>query len=155
MKAADFASSIQKNKQFNDFVLAAIYVKRGDTYLAAQNFRQAAAEYSRAVHDDNSYSIDRWKPISGVVGAQYLIDAQTLNFSQGNLVSLWLRVQNTKFENYNQSNYQVDCSGRRIKTLSSVNYDSAGNVRNSFGTQEWENIAPETTGEYLFNGMCH
>jgi tetratricopeptide (TPR) repeat protein len=154
MSQANFTGQYRKNKQFDDFVLAELYVKRGDTYLAAQNFRKAAAEYSRAVHDDSKYAIDRWKTISKSSNMEYFIDTQTLSFTNGKVVSLWVKAQKVKSANYNQSNYQIDCGDRKIKSLSSANYDSSGSPKNSIGEQQWETIAPETLGEFLYNGMC-
>ncbi len=155
MSSADFVGNYQKkDKPFEDFVLAELYVDRGDTYLAAGNFRKASHEYGRAVHDDKSYAIDRWRPISKSLDTQYLADVQTFDFTQGNIVSLWVKAQKAKSETYNQTNYQIDCRGRKIRGSSSVNYDSAGNPRNSLRDQEWESIAPETVGELLYKGMC-
>jgi tetratricopeptide (TPR) repeat protein len=154
MSQANFTGHYKENKQFDDFLLAELYAKRGDTYLAAQNFRKAAAEYLRAVHDDSKYPIDRWKAIFKSPNIEYFIDTQTLNFTADKVVSLWVKAQKLKSVNYNQTNYQVDCAGRKIKSLSSANYDPSGSPRYSIGEKQWEPIAPETLGEFLYNGVC-
>jgi len=86
---------------------------------------------------------------------EYSVDTQTLNFSHGNVVSLWVKVRKGRYKNYEQQTiYEIDCSGQKIKAASSISYDSLGNVRNISTGQEWQNIAPETVGEVLFSGMC-
>ena len=154
MSTADFSGQYQKNKEFSDFVLAGLYVSRGDVYLNAGRFRKASNEYARALHTDPSYVMDRWKVISKGQDPEYSVDTQTLNFSHGNVVSLWVKVRKSRSQNYRQTNYEIDCSGRKIKAASSINYDSLGNARNSSTDQEWRNIAPETIGEILYSGMC-
>ncbi len=99
MSSADFVGNYQKkDKPFEDFVLAELYVDRGDTYLAARNFRKASHEYARAGHDDKSYVIDRWRSISNSFDTQYFVDVQTFDFTQGNVVSLWVKAQKAKSE---------------------------------------------------------
>ena len=154
MRTADVSGQYQKNKEFSDFVLAGLYVSRGDVYLNAGRFRKASNEYARALHTDPSYVMDRWKVISKGQDPEYSVDTQTLNFSHGNVVSLWVKVRKSRSQNYQQTNYEIDCSGRKIKAASSINYDSLGNARNSSTDQEWRNIAPETIGEILYSGMC-
>jgi tetratricopeptide (TPR) repeat protein len=154
MSAADFSGQYQKNKEFSDFVLAGLYVSRGDVYLNAGRFREASNEYARALHTDPSYVMDRWKTISRGQGPEYFVDTQTLNFSPGNVVSLWVKVRKGKSQNYQQTNYEIDCSDRKIKAVSSMNYDSLGNARDLSTDREWQNIAPETIGEILYSGMC-
>jgi hypothetical protein len=154
MSQTNFAGQYRKNKQFDDFVLAGLYANRGDTYLAARNFRKAAAEYSRAVHDDANYAFDRWKTIFKRSDMEYFVDIQTLDFTQGNIVSLWVKSERLKSENYNQVNYQIDCSGRRIKAVSSARYDSLGNATNLTDDRDWQIIVPESMGELLHTAMC-
>jgi len=154
MSAANFSGQYQKNKEFSDFVLAGLYVSRGDVYLNAGRFRKASNEYARALHADPSYVTDRWKVISRGQDPEYSVDTQTLNLSHGNVVSLWVKVRKGRSQNYQQTNYEIDCSGRKIKATSSINYDSLGNARNLSTDQEWQYIAPETNGEILYSGMC-
>lgn len=154
MSAADFTGQYSQNKHFDDFVLAELYVKRGDMYLDAGNFRKASSEYARAVHDDSSYQVDRWKAIAGRQHIQYFLDIQTLDFAQGSIVSLWIKGQATKGPTYSETNYDIDCSGRRIKSKSSTIYNAAGNPVASSREEKWEVIAPETFAEVLYKGMC-
>lgn len=155
MRSADFAGQLQKNKLFDDFVLADLYGNRGDVYLSANKFRQASADYKRARQVYTHYTMDRWKVLSKGVSQEYSIDAQTLDFSRGTIVSLWVKSQGTRSKNYEQTNYEIDCSGQKIKAASYIRYDSQGNALRSGSEKDWQNIAPDTLGELLYRGMCH
>jgi hypothetical protein len=139
-------------KAFEDFVLAGLYVNRGDAHLRALRFRKAAGEYARARRIySRATGFDRWKAVSGTADTEFTVDIQTLGFSQGNVASLWLKTATTKSQAYRLANYQVDCSGRRLKTLASMTYDAKGNVVRSSPGQP---VAPETIGEMLHIGAC-
>ena len=74
-----------------EFVLGDLYASRGDAYLLAGNFRTAAKDYARAITEGSTSIMDRWKIISKTSDSEYSVDIQTLDFSQGNIVSLWLK----------------------------------------------------------------
>ncbi|MGC2420247.1 MAG: tetratricopeptide repeat protein [Candidatus Acidiferrales bacterium] len=155
MKPSDFVSQYQKNRSpFEDFILAGLYDKRGTSYLNAGDFRRASIEYARALSDDHTYSLDRWKPVSKDADSETDVDVQTLNFAQGNMVSLWIKTSNASSQTNTQTNYEIDCSGTRIKSLGSFSYNSAGNPTESVPEGEWQVIVPEAIGEILHNGMC-
>jgi tetratricopeptide (TPR) repeat protein len=155
MSSADFAGQLQKNKPFDDFILADLYGNRGDVYVSANKFRQASADYNRARQVYTHYTMDRWKALSKGVSENYFIDAQTLDFSRGTIVSLWVKSQGAKSKNYEQTNYEIDCSRQKIKAASYIRYDSQGNALRSGSEKDWQNVAPETLGELLYRGMCH
>ncbi len=162
MSSVDFANNYKhdlvnsgEEKQPNkEFVLGDLYTSRGDTYLLAGNFKNAAKDYARAIYEGSTSIIDRWRTISKNSDTEYFIDAQTIDFGQGNLVSLWVKILNTNTQNYSQQNYQIDCSGRKIKSISGTNYNYAGDVAFTSPTQDWQTIVPESIGEILYNGMC-
>ena len=155
MSPADFTGQYQKNtKPYEDFVLAGLYVGRGNAYLHKGNFKKAAGEYSRALHDDSTYVYDRWESISKTAENEYLIDTQTLDFSQAGNVSLWVQISNTNDNSYFRTNFQINCTDRKIKSASSTRYDSTGNVTGTIPEQDWQSVVPETIGEALYNGMC-
>jgi tetratricopeptide (TPR) repeat protein len=159
--AKDFSDNYKHNlgnnseakKPYQDFILGDLYVSRGDTYLLSGNFKNASKDYSRAVLAGSSSITDRWRFLSKNIDGQYYIDAQTLDFSQGNLASLWVKTTNNS-GNYDEQNYQIDCSGKKIKSLSATSYDISGNVINTIGEQEWQSVVPDSIGEILYNGMC-
>src|SRR5205823_6184238 len=126
----------------------------GDIYLKAGRFRKAASDYARALHAYPRYEMDRWKPIFRRAGEEYSIDTRTLDLSPDNTVSLWVKVQGTKSENYDQAKYEIDCSGQRIKAASYIRYDPRGNALRSRSENDWQNVVPDTVGEVLYSGMC-
>src|SRR6202041_2156499 len=156
MSYSDFSGQYQKNnKPFEDFILAGLYADRGDSYLAEGNFKKAANEYGRALHSDSTYVFDRWKGISKVPDTEVSIDTRTLNFSQGSIVSLWIKTVHSKSPIYAEANYQIDCPNEKIKVISSVNYNSLDQVLDSKEFKgDWESIVPESLGEILHKGMC-
>jgi tetratricopeptide (TPR) repeat protein len=155
MSSADFARHYEKNKPFDDFILAGLYRTRGDVYLSAGKFRQASAEYARAHQACTYYTMDRWKVLTKGVNQEYSFDAQTLDLSHGTIVSLWVKSQGTRSKNYDQTNYEIDCSGQKIKAASYIRYNSQGHAVRSGSEKDWQNIAPETLGELLYRGMCY
>lgn len=155
MSSADFSGQYLKNsKPFEDFILAGFYESRGDTYLAERSFRKAGNDYARAHHTDASYVVNRWKAISTNPEVEYSIDTQTLDFTNANTVSLWLKTLRGKSGSSVEEQYQIDCSGREIKLISSMTHNSSGR-ETSFGPEgDWQPIVPDTLGETLYNGMC-
>ncbi len=155
ISSKDFFDSVHGNtKPYEDFILAGLYAGRGDVYLSKGNVRKAKQEYSRALRNDHTYSIDRWKAIFKDLDKESSIDFNTLDFSQPNLVSVWLKTVNTGSQNSTQQNYQIDCSGRKIKLLASTSYNLYGAPINTTTEQSWESIFPETMGETLYNDLC-
>lgn len=155
MSPTDFSGQYLKNSNpFEDFILAGLYEERGNAFLAEGDFRKAANDLARAHHTDSTYVIDRWKTISTNPGSEFSIDTQTLDFSNGNPVSLWLKSLRRKTGSYVEEQYQIDCSGREIKLISSIAYSPSGR-QTSFGTEgDWQPIVPDTIGETLYKGMC-
>jgi hypothetical protein len=155
ISSKDFADQYVKNiKPFEDFIIAGLYGSRGDAYLNKGNYKKAAIDYARAKHDDSTYALGRWHLISKTSDTEYYVDAQTLDFSKGNIVSLWLKSLYTNTQSYDQQNYQIDCSSRKIKSVSATSYNSLGSVTNTGGELDWQSINPDSIGEILYNGMC-
>ncbi len=154
----DFAKSLlHDNKEYTGGTsLADAYISRGDTYLAKGNFRNVAKEYTRAISENHYYadivSSNRWKII--LRNPDISVDTQTLDFTKGNTVSLWLKSVSANSKSYSEQNYQIDCSGKRIKSVSLTDYDAYGDAMNTTGEQGWQSIVPESIGEVLHNGMC-
>jgi len=152
-KFSEVYASVEKPME--EFVIAGLYVSRGDSYLRAGHFRKAAAEYARSTRIyTHSIEFDRWKVFSQTPDAEFAVDIQTLDFSQRNLVSLWLKVTPVKSQAYQQQNYQIDCAERRLKILSAMAYDAKGRMIGSSPETDWERIGPETIGEMLHSGAC-
>lgn len=159
MSSSDFISNYKENnnKTGCDFVFATLYSNRADVYINKLDFKRATREYARATNCDADYvsTLDRWKIISKISDSEYSVDIQTIDFSQGNTVSLWVKILNTNAQNFSQQNYQIDCSGRKIKSASATNYNASGHVIYTSPSQDWQNIVPESIGEILYKGMCN
>jgi len=149
----DAVNKTEDKKPFKDFVLGDLYTSRGDAYLASGNFKEAAKDYARATYEGSTSILDRWRLISKTPDTEYYIDAQTMDFGPSN-VSLWVKILNTNTQGYSQQNYQIDCSGRKLKSASATNYNSLGNVIFTSPAQDWQSIVPDSIGEMLYNGMC-
>ncbi len=157
MTSTDFLQNMQKNSEpYGDFILSDLYVARGDAYIKAGDFKKASLDYARAVHNDSAYaqSLDRWKKLSVSGNTEYDVDIQTLDFSQGNSVSLWIKIINTDDQSYSKSNFELNCSEKKIKSASAINYGIDGAVIGSIPEQDWSHIVPETIGETIYNAMC-
>jgi tetratricopeptide (TPR) repeat protein len=155
MDSAGFAKIYAENqKRYEEFVTAGHYVSRGDAYLQSGHFKRAAQDYARANAVSSGATDDRWKVVANDPSTELSVDVQTLDFTQGNLVSVWTKVVARHGNGYQQDNYQFDCRGRRMKTLASMRYDDGGNALWSHPEGEWQAVAPETIGERLFAGMC-
>ncbi|MCX6763726.1 MAG: tetratricopeptide repeat protein, partial [Candidatus Moranbacteria bacterium] len=158
MSSVDFVGNYKDNskKIGCDFVFATLYSNRADVYISKGDFKGATREYTRATHCDEKYTstLDRWKTISKTSDTEYLVDSQTIDFSQGNVVFLWAEILNTNDKSYSKSNFQINCSEKKIKSLSATNYNSVGNITGNIPAQDWQSVIPETIGEVLYNGMC-
>lgn len=154
MKPSDFYGQYQKNtKPFEDFILAGLYEDRGDSYLHARNCKEAAEDYARAIQDDSTYPLNRWKVIFKTTDSQISVDVQTLDCSE-NTASLWLKISKSNSSVYDQINYQVNCPVRQMKSLAWVRYNSLGKPIRTDGEQEWQVIVPGSTGEIVYNAVC-
>ncbi|MDB5266628.1 MAG: Tetratricopeptide 1 repeat-containing protein [Parcubacteria group bacterium] len=157
MSSADFVGQYQKNTNPNDdFILAGLYADRAATYLNKGDYKNASSEYKRALRYDKKYvqTMDRWKMLSNNGAMEYRLDIETLDFSKGSLVDLWLKSTDTNLKTSVQQNLEIDCAGRRVKPLSSTAYDISGNAGRSSGEQDWQNVIPESLGEILYKGAC-
>ena len=158
MSNEDFASHYAENtKSFLSAgnIIANLYGSRGDTYLKAGNFKRAASEYARALHAWSQYAPDdRWKVFASTPTLEYSLDVQTLDFGKNGIASLWVKELNKGTQNYNQQNYQVDCSKRKIKSDGVTYYDGVGNALRTMPAQNWQSVIPESNGEVFYLGMC-
>ena len=70
------------------------------------------------------------------------------------MVSLWIKTLSPGSHNSTQTNFEIDCSAAKIKSLGSVRYTSGGIPIGSTREEDWQVIVPETIGETLRNDMC-
>ncbi|MBZ5500138.1 MAG: tetratricopeptide repeat protein [Acidobacteriia bacterium] len=155
MSPADFADNYAKKaKPYDEFIVAELYVNRGDAYLAHGRFRDAISEYSRAHHACTGWPIDRWRTFIKTVDTEFFVDTETLGVQGDKSTSVWLKEVSLKSGAYNQQNYECDCAGRRLRSTAVMFYDARGNLLKSSGEQRWNPIAPDTIGEILYRGLC-
>jgi tetratricopeptide (TPR) repeat protein len=138
------------------FLLADLYVKRGDTYLQARQWRSAMADYRRAFEGFGDYgkSVDRWRSLGKNPSGEAFVDARTAEFPPDGSRKLWLKTvkKNSTFE---VDAYEINCSSREIALSSTVEYDANDKVVSSVdGTGAWQSIIPDSIGEGLYDGMC-
>lgn len=137
------------------FILADLYVKRGDLYFQTRDFRRAAADFSRvfAGFGDYGSSIDRWRPLGSRADEAIFVDAKTIVFLPAAPV-LWLKTVG-KRSTYTVDAYEFDCSTGSINNTSTISYDANGNVLRSFDPPGgWQRTVPDSLGEQLLEGMC-
>jgi tetratricopeptide (TPR) repeat protein len=146
---------LKENKDYTpSFLLADLYMKRGDAYLKLGNIRRATTECSRALTAFGDYgkSLDRWRSFGSSPNSQHYIDVKTVEFSNHG-AKAWLKTV-AKENNYVVQQIEVDCHAKRINTTATLRHDSAGNVISQAGTTGWEQIVPDTKGESLYDGLC-
>ena len=157
----DFANLLAKNrgKNFSSTILPDLYVKRGDAYLCNYEFRNAIREYHRALDGfpDDSHVIGRWRLISTSTTSQHFLDMKNVELRSGQ-AQFWCKEAfagtqpNGKASSL--THWTVFCSSRQIKLSELIDYDSDGNVLNSWSGAHWNKIVPETFGEVLYKGWC-
>lgn len=134
---------------------------------------------------DNKDFIDRtgkpfgnWKYITESRDTIYYYDPKSIIRPSKNIVRAWIKVVLTEegrdreiqirkerglpikgFENYDheKSLKEIDCSGKRLRTISFAMYDTEGNVIDSFSfppNGEWNYIVPESIGEAFHESLC-
>ncbi|MGA2882846.1 MAG: surface-adhesin E family protein, partial [Bryobacteraceae bacterium] len=150
------SKQLTENKDFTSTGLADLYVKRGDAYLRAKDFRKAGAEYNRAFAGFGEYgkATDRWRLFASPRTDEFYIDVKTLDFGESGPARLWMKVVSKK-PTYSIDAYEVDCKARRLNQVSTAIYDSSDNlVRTNELLDGWQRIIPDTIGEDLYAGMC-
>jgi hypothetical protein len=148
-----YAKQLIENKPFSVSLVAEAYEKRMDAYLGAARYRRALADYSRAVaaSDNDGKYIERWRSVGKTKDGERFIDIKTVEFSPQ--PRLWMKT--TKAKGYELDSFEVDCGGRRIRTVSEHGYDDEGKMTNSSGASGWQPIIPDTLGEQFFTATCN
>ncbi len=159
LKYKDFAEMLLKNKgkNFSDTVIPELYLSRGDAYLNYGEFRNAIREYQRAIDGFPDYhdAIDKWRLFAvGSLSKQYL-DAMDVSIRSME-VRFWTKEVFDETQNnniaYSIKHWTVRRSPRLIKMDSQIDYDSDGNVINSWSGSDWQTIVPDSFGEMLYKG---
>lgn len=156
------ATTAETNGLASSF-LSENYARRGNAYWLSGNFKKAISDYQRIVEGLSTYvkeypdTLDRWKPFFGPPDASEYVDVRTVDYSQGNIVKLWLKGVKTplgKPSTESLRETRINCAAKMIETVSVTNYDAKGNAISSANTAGWQGILPGTLGEALHDGMC-
>jgi len=82
------------------------------------------------------------------------VDVKSVEFADNGPARLWLKMVSKK-QTYTVDACEVDCKSKRIRQTSSLAYDSDGKlVSSTEASSGWQQIAPDTVGEHLYNGLC-
>jgi tetratricopeptide (TPR) repeat protein len=138
------------------FLLKDLYVKRGDAYLGAKDFKRAVSDFNRVFKGIPGFAdtLDRWRSLgSSSDGEHFYVDVKTMEFPNGGPARLWLKTASKDTQTVEA--YEVDCKMKRINNTSAIEYDADGKVlRSSDAVGGWQSVRPDTLGEQLYNGMC-
>lgn len=163
MKYEDFAKQFMdpNREDFDTFLIPEVFVKRGNTYLKAGDFRKAVTDYQRGTNGFayGKKTIDRWHLLSQGPGREVYLDSQNAEISDANTAKFWIKEVDTKQTTrgtYTLEKYAVDCRDERIDMLSFLKYKADGGnaIASSDVEAGWQSIVPDTLGERLYHGMC-
>jgi surface-adhesin protein E len=113
---------------------------------------------------------ERWTYMFDAQNGMYLIDRATVDtFPRMRSVRrVWLKLQNDSAEldvttrkkfDHVLSRYDIDCGERRMRTLATIQYDSAGKVIDSreilADSAKWSSIIPDSNGETMATWVCN
>jgi clan AA aspartic protease (TIGR02281 family) len=157
----DYNKSIELNPE-----CAACYYGRGVLKDKLKDYVGALSDYNKALAIDSSFYL---ASIMAVLAKQNLKAMDWINVisqseqqwfiktnyetKDGGVIKIWTKEKKNAKTMVILSEF--DCINRKSKFLSTIVYDSKGNVlkRNSNET-EWEDIAPDTIQEVLFTKVC-
>lgn len=150
---------LRDDNKSHDMSGAEIYENRGDTYLRFGYYVKAIDDYKRALRIWPDYPMDRWKYVFDTSKAKCYLDITTVEKLNNNTFNFWLKNDSLnakpKEVSYSIQNLAIDCSSKKINTLSYIGYDAKGNAMHSYDIpNEWNTIIPDTIGETMFKGWC-
>jgi hypothetical protein len=80
----------------------------------------------------------------------------TFDDARSDSIKLWVKqADGSDAGPYLLTHFELNCSARRIRTLSFANYNASGQPTTARdGGMMWTAIIPETLGEMLYIGAC-
>ncbi len=146
----------QDNGKWDVSLLNALYEKRGDAYLSVGDYRRGILDFQRIFvgMPDYGESTERWRPIGAFGhGEKFYLDVKASAPLSDRSPRIWVKSVGAKQSEVMA--FELDCSSRRLKVASNVVYDVNNNiVRGSDADEGWSDVAPDTLGEQLWNGVC-
>jgi hypothetical protein len=107
------------------------------------------------IRDIYGQSSDRWKWVSVNEKEDVYYDAQTIQ-KLGSIVQVWSKFifLNDKNSNYMLMLFEINCSARKFRIVSSINHRKDGSTENNSDANDWEPIPPEAIVERLYEIVC-
>jgi hypothetical protein len=137
------------------FLLAELYEKRSDAYLKKGNWHRAFREFQRIMNGFPDYGpiVERWREIGRATDRRHYIDLKTFDDARSDSIKLWIKETRGLDDSggpYSLLRFELNCSARRMRTLSFASYDVSGDLTASReGTMIWQAIIRESLGETL------
>jgi len=146
----------QDNGKWGISLLDDLYEKRGIAYLNIGDFRHGILDFQRIFVGMPDYGkfIERWRVI-GVFGhgEKFYLDVKASETRANRTPRIWVKKVGTKQSEVMA--FELDCSSRRLRMTSNVIYDINNNTLGGSDVNEgWSDVAPDTLGEQLWNGVC-
>ena len=157
----DYDKSIELNPQS-----ATTYYARGIAKEKVKDFEGPLNDYNKTLEIDSTFYMagimaafarqnikeNDWIIVSSQNGQQWFIKS-TYESKDGSIIKIWAKEIKNKAKLLVLAEF--DCSSRKSKFISTINYDSKGKVlEHSTDETDWESIPPETTLETMFIKVC-
>lgn len=145
----------QDNGKWGVSLLNDLYEKRGDTYLKIGDYRRSILDFQRIFVGMPNYgdATERWRALGTFGhGEKYFLDAKNSEMLSDQSPRIWVKRVGAKQSEVMA--FALDCSSRKLRTDSSVIYDSNNNVVGGSEVSGWSDVAPDTLGEQLWTGAC-
>lgn len=151
-----YSKQLAKNGSWGLSLLNDLYEKRGDAYIQSGDFRRGVLDFQRITHGmpDFADTFDRWRPLGiDADGATIFLDVKSARFSADG-GTVWIKSV-TKRKTSTVTGFELSCSQRRLRQLSTIEYDVKDNaVSSSDEPTGWATVIPSTRGEQLYEGGC-
>lgn len=162
MQYPDFAKAFLRDnvpKFFSSTTTPDLYLKRSDVKLKAGKWHGASVDFQRASNGFPQYAsaIERWREIGSRDNEHTFIDMKTFDDSHRESSHLWIKQSQGALDvtaPYSVHQYELNCTTRQIRSISSASYDGGGNVIGASEGGKWESIVPDSLAENLFDGSC-
>lgn len=96
-----------------------------------------------------------WVLVSeNILNDAFYIDKESIT-GKDSMVRYWRRVKFAPNEKYKEilSYQEIDCPGRRIRSLHTINYYENGQHDNHI-SETWMHIEPESMNEQFYDSLC-
>jgi hypothetical protein len=123
--------------------------------LKIGDYRRGILDFQRIFVGMPNYgdATERWRSLGTFGhGEKYFLDAKNSEMLSDQSPRIWVKRVGAKQSEVMA--FALDCSSRKLRTDSSVIYDSNNNVVGGSEVSGWSDVAPDTLGEQLWTGAC-